>query len=98
MGRTRKAAQVVADFGHDDLGGLACDPRDGINQRHGGFVRLARLSNALIKMGDALLQVVNLAQQFHQQEPMVRLEPAFERIHQLVVLLGSTPANRDGWF
>lgn len=68
-------------------GGDGADARDGLQQRHRLTEREEAALDFLLDLGDGRRQVVDVAEQLDEEEALVRLDPAFQRLPQLRELL-----------
>jgi len=74
----RKTAHICTNLGNNNFGGLASNPRNGIQQSHRFFKRAAVFLNLFIKPRDGLVQTINLAQQFGQNKTMMGFDASFQ--------------------
>ncbi len=86
-----ESTHIGANLRYDDLGSLAGNAGDGVQQDHRFFKRATVLFDFLVKTGDGIIQAVDLSQQFGQDKTMVGLDPTFQRWAESVRLLRMLP-------
>jgi hypothetical protein len=96
MPRGREAGHVGPDLGQDDFGGAPVDTREGVEQLDLRRQRGEALLDLPRQPLDGVLEVLNVREQFPDDERMVRAEAPLQGLAQLGELLAQLAAGEVG--